>query len=64
MKKLLPIILLGLYIGGGVKFWNGFSRTNFNQNVTTRIILSLLWPVLFAGNKSFRGNFQKALKGS
>jgi hypothetical protein len=64
MKKLLPIILLGLYIGGGIKFWNGFDRTNFNQNISTRLLLSILWPVLFVGNKSFRGNFQKALKGS
>ncbi len=64
MKKLFLIALLGLYVGGSVKLWKGFSRTNFNQDFTTRLLLSLIWPVLFAGNKSFRGNFQKALKGS
>jgi hypothetical protein len=64
MAKLLLLVILGLYIGGGVKLWQGFSRTNFNQDFTNRLLLSVIWPVLFAGNKSFRGNFQKALKGS
>jgi len=63
MKKLLILALFVGYVGGGVQFWKGFSQTNFNQAFGTKLMLSLVWPVLFVGNKSFRGNFQKALKG-
>lgn len=58
--SLLVIILLGVYAGGAIKFWRGFNRTNFSQG---KVHLALLWPVLFATNKSYRQNFNRALKG-
>ncbi|RMF24156.1 MAG: hypothetical protein D6756_07420 [Cyanobacteria bacterium J083] len=61
--KLLAIALIVGYFTGMWKFWRGFRRTNFNPNLPNRIILSLLWPVLIIANKSYRQNFQKALKG-
>ncbi|MFM6138507.1 MAG: hypothetical protein ACKO3K_04635 [Cuspidothrix sp.] len=64
MIKLLVVGLVVVYIGGMWKFWNGFRRTDFNQALPNRIILSLLWPALFIVNSSYRRNFQKALKGS
>jgi hypothetical protein len=57
--NLLITILLIVYVGGGVKFWRGFRRTNFDQG---RLYLTLLWPVLLT-NKSYRENFNRALKG-
>ncbi|MFO5492770.1 MAG: hypothetical protein ACLBM1_05005 [Cuspidothrix sp.] len=64
MVRLLFVGLIVVYIGGMWKFWNGFRRTNFNQTLPNRIILTLLWPALFLVNPSYRRNFQKALKGS
>lgn len=57
--QFLAFILLLVYVGGGVKFWTGFKRTNFSQG---RLYLTLFWPVLLA-NKSYRQNFNRALKG-
>ncbi|MGJ3244747.1 MAG: hypothetical protein ACFE0I_01570 [Elainellaceae cyanobacterium] len=57
--NLLITLLLIVYLGGGVKFWTGFKRTNFDQG---RLYLTLLWPVLLM-NKSYRDNFNRALKG-
>ncbi|NEQ27829.1 MAG: hypothetical protein F6K28_54295 [Microcoleus sp. SIO2G3] len=61
----MPGTLLGLgalviYVGGIVKFWRGFHRTNFSQG---KVYLSLLWPVLLISNRSYRQNFNRALKG-
>ncbi len=56
---LLPWIAIGIYVGGAIKFWTGFDRTNFSQG---RLYLTALWPVLLA-NKSYRQNFNRALKG-
>jgi hypothetical protein len=63
MIKLLSLIIFVGYIFGIWKFWNGFNRTNFNRDLPNRLILSLMWPVLFVINKPYRQNFQKALKG-
>lgn len=63
MIKLLPVVLFVVYIVGIWKFWQGFNRTNFNRELPNRLKLSLLWPVLFVINPSYRDNFQKALKG-
>ncbi|WP_427160831.1 hypothetical protein ACQFX9_04150 [Aliinostoc sp. HNIBRCY26] len=63
MSKLIILGLIVIYVGGVWKFWNGFTRTNFNQSFANRISLALLWPVLFIANKSYRSNFRKALKG-
>ncbi|MDB9312526.1 hypothetical protein PN462_05365 [Spirulina sp. CS-785/01] len=46
-----------------MKFWKGFESTNFQPSFTNRLTLSLLWPALFVVNKSYRKNFQKALRG-
>lgn len=59
MSTLLGIIIAAVYVGGIWKFWTGFRRTNFSQG---RIMLSLFWPVLLF-NKSYRQNFNRALKG-
>lgn len=63
MKSLILIGVFVVYLVGAYKFWNGFERTNFQRNLPYRVGLSLLWPALFAINKSFRRNFRKALKG-
>lgn len=63
MLKLLLIALFVVYSGGVWKFWKGFSRTNFNRSLPNKLILALFWPPLVALNKSYRKNFQKALKG-
>jgi len=63
MGQLIGIILFVVYGGGVWKFWKGFRRTNFNKGVLNKLILSSLWPVLVIANKSYRKNFQKALKG-
>ena len=59
MGSLIGLLLFVIYLGGGVRFWNGFDRTNFSQN---RLMLTLLWPALFM-SKSYRQNFMKAFKG-
>jgi hypothetical protein len=60
MESLIALLLLGVYGGGIYKFWTGFHRTNFSQG---KLYLSLLWPVLLVVNKSYRQNFNRALKG-
>ena len=62
MSQLIVIVLLVVYFGGVWKFWKGFSRTNFNPSLSNRLMLALFWPPLVALNKSYRRNFQKALK--
>ncbi|MEM9088128.1 MAG: hypothetical protein AAGC93_05225 [Cyanobacteria bacterium P01_F01_bin.53] len=61
MGTLLAIILLGIYGTGAWKFWTGFNRTDFSSS---KVYLTVMWPVLLIGNKSYRRNFNKALKGS
>lgn len=63
MLKLLGFVFIVVYLGGVWKFWRGFERTNFSRALPNRIRLSLLWPVLLVSNKSYRQNFNKALKG-
>lgn len=60
MPELLFLAMLLVYTGGAWKFWKGFRRTNFTER---RIFLTLLWPILVTTNKSYRKNFNKALKG-
>jgi hypothetical protein len=59
-QVIITILLIGIYGWGAWKFSAGFSRTNYAQN---RVALTLLWPVLFIANKTYRDNFQKALGG-
>ena len=63
MTQLVGIILVIVYFGGIWKFLSGYRRTNFNSGLPGRVSLALLWPVLLVANKSYRRNFQKALKG-
>jgi hypothetical protein len=60
MGTLVTFLLIGLYGGGAWKFWTGFSRTNFSEG---KVKLTLLWPLLLTLNKSYRENFNRALKG-
>jgi hypothetical protein len=59
----LYIGLTVVYLGGAWTFWKGFSRTQFSRSIVTRVGFAALWPVLFAANKNFRKNFNKALRG-
>jgi hypothetical protein len=61
--KILIIVLILGYIWGGWKFWKGFKQTNFEQNIINRLFLSTLWLPLLIVNKSYRKNYQRALKG-
>jgi hypothetical protein len=63
MGSFIGFILLVVYGGGIWKFWSGFNKTNFNSNLPGRVALAVLWPALLIGNKSYRRNFRKALKG-
>jgi hypothetical protein len=63
MGDLIGIVLIVGYAAGVWKFWSGFRKTNFNQSLSNRLSLSLLWPALYISNKSYRQNFRKALKG-
>ena len=63
MPQFIGFLLLVVYVGGIWKFLSGYRLTNFNSGLPGRITLALLWPVLLASNKSYRRNFQKALKG-
>ena len=63
MSGLISFALIVVYVGGAWKFWNGFERTNFSRSLPNRLSLSLLWPALLIGNKSYRHNFRNALKG-
>ncbi|MBP0016224.1 MAG: hypothetical protein J7647_01550 [Cyanobacteria bacterium SBLK] len=63
MGPFIGFVVFVVYSLGIWKFWVGYKRTNFQPGVVNRIMLSLLWPVLLISNKSYRQNFQKALKG-
>jgi hypothetical protein len=55
------ILALAIAYGTGAwRFWSGFRKTNFSDN---KVSLTLLWPIYFIANKSYRQNFNKALKG-
>lgn len=60
MYTLLAIVVVGIYGWGVWKFMSGFNRTNFSNN---KLPLAVLWPILLVTNRSYRQNFQKALKG-
>ena len=60
MSTLVALLLMAVYGGGAWKFWQGFSRTSFSQG---KVKLTLLWPLFLAFNKSYRENFNRALKG-
>lgn len=60
MSGLIGLVALFIYAGGAFKFWTGFRRTNFDNG---KVYLSLLWPVFFITNKSYRENFNRTLKG-
>lgn len=63
MSQFIVFVLVVVYCGGIWKFLSGFRRTNFNAGLPGKVTLALLWPVLLLANRSYRRNFQKALKG-
>ncbi|HAC65836.1 MAG TPA: hypothetical protein DCF68_20475 [Cyanothece sp. UBA12306] len=63
MVKIIPFIVLAVYLAGIWKFIQGYNCTNFSRQLPTKLMLSLLWPILVIVNGSYRQNFQKALKG-
>ena len=62
MVKLILFTTLVVYLAGIWKLIKGYSHTNFNRQLSYKLILSLLWPVLVLFNTSYRHNFQKALE--
>ncbi|HEY9761361.1 MAG TPA: hypothetical protein V6D07_02485 [Trichocoleus sp.] len=60
MSTMVTILVLAIYGGGAWKFWKGFHRTHFSQG---KLHLTLLWPIFLLLNKSYRQNFNRALKG-
>jgi hypothetical protein len=64
MKPVVITFLLLVAYGWGVwKFWKGYDRTNFQASLVSKVTLALFWPALLIVNKSYRKNFQKALRG-
>ena len=63
MSNIIAVIVLGIYLLGIWKFISGYTSTNFNRQIPTKLMLALLWPVLLVVNTSYRQNFTKALKG-
>jgi hypothetical protein len=61
MGSPITILLLVIYGIGAWKFWTGFNRTDFSSR---RAYLTFMWPVFLIGNKAYRRNFTKAIKGS
>eukprot|EP00871_Galdieria_phlegrea_P002423 jgi/Galph1/3181/GphlegSOOS_G1846.1 len=53
-------LVLGFYGYLGFRFFAGFDSTTYNKN--SRVILTLLWPIMFLANERFRDNFKKALR--
>jgi hypothetical protein len=57
---LIKLLLLLAYLYGAWRFWQGFSQTNYGDR---RVMLSLLWPILFLASSSYRENYRRALRG-
>jgi hypothetical protein len=60
MGTLITLLLVVIYGGGAFKLWTGFNRTNFTDG---KVKFTVLWPLFLALNKSYRENFNRALKG-
>jgi hypothetical protein len=63
LPSVIGLILGIVYVGGLWKFWQGFRYTQFNNTLPNRFVLSLFWPALLVVSKSYRQNFNRALKG-
>jgi hypothetical protein len=63
MQTFIVCGLVGGYVYGVYKFSRNFNRTNFQRSLGTKIVLALLWPVLYVGNGSYRQNFNRTLSG-
>ncbi len=61
---MVTYIVAAAYGFGVWKFATNFNRTNYQRTLPTKIALSLLWPVCWVLNASYRQNFNKTLKGS
>lgn len=63
MSNIIGVVVLGFYLLGIWRFISGYNCTNFSRQLLTKLMLSLLWPVLLVVNTTYRQNFTKALKG-
>jgi hypothetical protein len=63
MTNFIIFGLVGGYVYGVWRFSTNFNRTNFERNLGTKIALSILWPVLYIVNGSYRQNFNRTLSG-
>ncbi len=59
MFQLLAFVLVGVYIWGAVKFYQGAGRF---YEPSKALPLAVLWPVLLLASADFRRNFNRALK--
>ncbi|ERN40311.1 hypothetical protein KR51_00032570 [Rubidibacter lacunae KORDI 51-2] len=57
------LVFIASYGFGVWKFARGFARTQYENSTGNRLRLALLWPLLLLLSKSYRTNFQRALKG-
>lgn len=62
MPYVIGFIIVAVYVGFAWKFWQGYRATNFQPGFVNRLLLSASWLPLVIVNKSYRKNFQKALK--
>eukprot|EP00894_Picocystis_sp_ML_P000684 jgi/Pico_ML_1/51201/g2278.t1 len=57
-----PVFLIAGWAVGAFKFWKGYRNTTYGESIAVKTSITALWPVLFLLSKSFRGNFNRALK--
>lgn len=61
MAQVFAVLGVMVYGWGAWKFLQGFEHTSYAAG--SGVPLALLWPLLLLVNRSFRQNFQKALRG-
>lgn len=59
---LSPLVLLAVYALGAIRFFSGFSNTTYTDLFSTKLGLTLAWPVLFVVSQKYRSNFKKAVR--
>mmetsp|Transcript_5880 Transcript_5880/g.20650 ORF Transcript_5880/g.20650 Transcript_5880/m.20650 type:complete len:123 (-) Transcript_5880:2174-2542(-) len=57
-----PVFLIAGWAVGAFKFWKGYRNTTYGDSIAIKTSITALWPILFLLSKSFRGNFNRALK--
>ncbi|KAI5057961.1 hypothetical protein GOP47_0027976 [Adiantum capillus-veneris] len=59
---LSPLVLLAVYAFGAFKFLSGYSKTTYADSLSSKLGLTILWPVLFVVSQKYRGNFNRAVQ--